>query len=95
MDVWIARGGLEIGSFRREDLETLARSGQLKPSDHYWHDGMEEWDRLGRLIGREPWKRQLPQDQTDRIDRWFVLGAVLGAILIAAAYFLISRIIVD
>ena len=57
---------------------------------------MEEWDRLARLIGRDPWKRQSPPTaQAERIDRWFVLGAVLGAILIAAAYFLISRIVVD
>ena len=95
MDVWIARGGLEIGSFRREDLEALVRSGQLRPSDNYWHDGMEEWGRLGPLIGLAAWKRQSRPTQADSIDRWFVLGAVLAAILVAATYFLISRMIVD
>ena len=95
MDVWIARGGLEVGNFRREDLETLARSGHLKPSDHYWHDGMQEWEPLERLIGRDPWKRRPSAGQADSINRWFVTGAVLGAVLLAAMYFLVSRIIVD
>jgi uncharacterized membrane protein YdcZ (DUF606 family) len=56
---------------------------------------MEEWGRLGPLIGLAAWKRQSRSTQGDRLDRWFVLGAVLGAVFIAATYFLLSRMIID
>jgi hypothetical protein len=43
LTVYIARDGVEIGECRPGDVEQLMREGELLPSDHYWHEGMENW----------------------------------------------------
>lgn len=43
MQVSFAREGHQIGSHPEEAVPQLLRSGELLPTDHYWHDGMDTW----------------------------------------------------
>ena len=87
MDVWIARGGVEIGAFRQADLGDLARAGELEPTDHYFCDGMEDWDLLESLLGAETWNPPEPPPPPPsplRQLRFPLLGAV-GLIVLMVA----------
>ncbi len=69
--VYIARDGTEIGECRRGDLEQLIREGELLPTDHYWHEGMDEWRALETFAPREKVpaaSAALPIEATQRID---------------------------
>ncbi|MDQ2919958.1 MAG: DUF4339 domain-containing protein, partial [Verrucomicrobiota bacterium] len=56
MKVSIARDGAELGDFPRQELERLARTGRLRPTDLYWREGMESWLKLEDLLGSDTWK---------------------------------------
>ena len=63
LTVYIARDGAEIGECRRGDVEQLIREGELRPTDYYWYEGMEQWRELQHL---PPPVDQLAQ--TQRLD---------------------------
>ena len=54
MIIFIARDGAEVGECDRDDLAQLAREGQVLPTDHYWHEGMEDWRLLSDLLAEPP-----------------------------------------
>ena len=56
MKVFIARGTEDVGSFPEEQLPQLARSGKIKRTDTYWHDGMDTWEPVSELLGRSVWE---------------------------------------
>ncbi len=56
MNVWIARDGETIGEYPRESLDLLAQSSELQTTDHYWHEGMENWRQLDELLGESAWQ---------------------------------------
>lgn len=35
--------GESLGEMSEEDFRKRIFSGELKPDDHYWHEGMEDW----------------------------------------------------
>ena len=35
--------GESLGEMSEEDFRKRIFSGELKPDDHYWHEGMGEW----------------------------------------------------
>ena len=41
--VKIARNGKVIGEYAIEKITELKRRGSIRPTDHYWMDGMTEW----------------------------------------------------
>lgn len=43
LTIYFARDGQQTGSFSWEDARTRVRSGEIEPTDHYWHEGMVEW----------------------------------------------------
>lgn len=53
---YIARDGEELGEFKRHEIEERARSGELRPNDYYWQDGMEKWLRLDQVLAPEAWE---------------------------------------
>jgi hypothetical protein len=42
----IARRGQTIGQHSEQDVSRLIASGQILPSDDYWHEGMDEWRKV-------------------------------------------------
>ena len=61
MNVKVARDGVEIGECRRQELDQLARAGQVLPTDHYWLEGMEEWKLLSDLLASKTWRLAAPR----------------------------------
>ena len=51
VNVFIARDGVEIGEYSRESIANLVRSGDIQPTDHYWHEGMESWALISEMLG--------------------------------------------
>ncbi len=47
MIIAFARQGQEIGHFPEDDVPTLVASGQILPSDDYWHEGLDDWRKVG------------------------------------------------
>jgi DNA-directed RNA polymerase subunit RPC12/RpoP len=39
----VAREGAEIGQFSEEQFRHNIRVGKIKPGDHYWTEGMDDW----------------------------------------------------
>lgn len=102
VDIWIARDGKEIGAYRRSALTTLARSGELLPTDSYWHDGMTDWQPLESLLGAEVWIKPVQPSATTRwkpilesaLQPQFqkIAGVVALALLVGIViYFLVAK----
>jgi len=92
--VYIARAGAEIGSYERDELEALVRSGELRPTDHYWHEGMENWLLLQDLPADDTWEPLAaaapePIPERPRFPVAVVRGAIAAAVVIVI-YFLVA-----
>jgi hypothetical protein len=57
MNVFIARGSVDVGRFPRKQLPELAREGVIKRTDIYWHKGMDGWEPISDLLGPSVWER--------------------------------------
>ncbi|MDQ6622183.1 MAG: DUF4339 domain-containing protein [Verrucomicrobiota bacterium] len=78
---YIARDGVELGIFWRDEIGRRAREGEFRPTDFYWHDGMANWVRLDELLGPEPW--QTPPAAPTLKSRLILAGAIAGGFLFA------------
>lgn len=87
MDVHIARDGVIIGEYDEEDLVPLAARGELQLTDHYWREGMEDWQPLPELIGSAAWEAPPP-----RASRAVLAGGTILALATigVAAFYLIA-----
>ena len=47
--IFIWNGEQDLGPFRREELVTELRAGNVRPSDYYYEEGMADWERVARL----------------------------------------------
>lgn len=47
MIIAFARQGQEIGHFAEDEVPALVASGQILPSDDYWHEGLDDWRKVG------------------------------------------------
>lgn len=65
--VTIARDGKEIGTFNPEEAVRLLVLGQLLDTDHFWHEGMANWEFLTRLKDSE--ELRLKSEAEERSSR--------------------------
>ena len=65
MNVFIARGTLDVGRFPQEQLPALARQGVIRRTDTYWHKGMDGWEPISDLLGPAVWE---PGNDTAVLD---------------------------
>lgn len=93
-NVIIARDGVEIGTWRQNNLQKAARASVLRPTDYYWQDGMPDWLLLESLLGPEAWQPEEPRMEPPpakslpellREPRSRVIGGVSAAILLLIA----------
>jgi hypothetical protein len=74
--VKVSRDGKEIGMYQVDEALRLLALGDLKPTDHYWSDGMTVWALLSQLqawdIGRKKAAAELMAKQEDaqRVERF-------------------------
>jgi hypothetical protein len=50
MKIKISRDGIEIGEEELQDIEKKLKAGVIKTTDHYWHDGMIQWEPVTKLL---------------------------------------------
>ena len=45
-----SRNGVEIGEYNYWEIEVLVKTFKILPTDHYWHDGMTQWEAVTKLL---------------------------------------------
>jgi endonuclease/exonuclease/phosphatase family metal-dependent hydrolase len=100
MIVSFARDGNEIGQHPEESVPQLLATGELLPTDHYWHEGMKEW---AVVSDRWPAKKKptapsrsvavvlkapAPVREKGSSVWWLI---ILGALMCAGAYFYLAE----
>ncbi|GLQ92952.1 RDD family protein [Dyella acidisoli] len=50
MEVWIGRNGERHGPYQQEQVREWLRSGELRPDDLGWQEGMADWQPLATLF---------------------------------------------
>ena len=58
MQIYVSRDGNNFGPYSLEDVREMIHSGQLRPGEPAWHDGMKEWLPLASIPGVMLIKRQ-------------------------------------
>jgi hypothetical protein len=50
--LFISRDGVQLGSWTDTEVRHYFQTGNLIATDHYWHEGMSQWDTLGVFIAQ-------------------------------------------
>ena len=45
-----SRNGVEIGEYKFWEIEVMVKTFKILPTDHYWHDGMTQWEPVTKLL---------------------------------------------
>jgi GYF domain 2 len=46
--VYVAREGAELGQFSEEEFRHNLLTGDIAPGDHYWTEGMDDWQSVSK-----------------------------------------------
>lgn len=60
MQIFLARNNVQAGPYNLEQLNIMLASGEVMLDDLVWHDGLNQWQRLGDLTGNQTVYRPLP-----------------------------------
>jgi uncharacterized membrane protein YqaE (UPF0057 family) len=52
MDIFISRKGENLGPFSLKEIHDMVANGEASATDHAWHDGMDEWGPLSRILAK-------------------------------------------
>ncbi len=102
MQFHVARDGQVIGQFDEQTFRNMVFAGEIRPSDHYWMEGFEDWKlvsmfRVARKTEpivsdtgskRPPPPRQLARLAANKLTLAFGLVVVALAVL---AWLLVLR----
>jgi hypothetical protein len=45
-----SRNGIEIGEHKLWEVEVMVKTFKILPTDHYWHEGISQWEPVTKLI---------------------------------------------
>ncbi len=62
MNIFIHRDGLNYGPYTPDQISVLIKENRASLDDRAWHEGMEDWDRLSKVLGVAPAVSALPGD---------------------------------
>ncbi|WP_230660100.1 RDD family protein [Psychrobacter sp. I-STPA10] len=51
MQIYLARNNVQAGPYTLEQLNNMLASGEVILDDLMWHEGMENWQRVGNMTG--------------------------------------------
>jgi endonuclease/exonuclease/phosphatase family metal-dependent hydrolase len=103
MIVSIARDGQEIGQYPEESVPQLLAAGEVLPTDHFWHEGMDQWALVSeRWPGKKPpaaptrsaapvLAAPAPVAAKGSSKRWFVIAVIAATLIGAGAYFYLAK----
>jgi hypothetical protein len=84
-DGWYyARNGKSFGPFVQTQLQRLAATGKIQPTDQFWKDGMKEWKPADAIKGlfQTPKASQRTVDSRPPFSaRTFLIGVAFGLVL--------------
>ena len=100
----VAREGAEIGQFSEEEFGDKILTGNIKPGDHYWKEGMDDWQLVSEYRGlqspsgpptlpplpRMPEKKKARTESPASIGGACALVAALAPLLSPSLFFILS-----
>ncbi|WP_227430107.1 RDD family protein [Psychrobacter sp. I-STPA6b] len=89
MQIYLARNNVQAGPYSLEQLNNMLASGEVVLSDLMWHEGMENWQRVGTMTNEtfyynpeghvapniQPQPSTETQEQRSRIERLYPQNA--------------------
>ena len=68
MQIFLARNNVQAGPYTLDQLNIMLTSGEVVLDDLIWHEGLEQWQRVGNLTNNQPYYRPVPIMSTDNND---------------------------
>ncbi|WP_201528157.1 RDD family protein [Psychrobacter frigidicola] len=53
MQIFLARNNVQAGPYNLDQLNIMLASGEVTLDDLVWHDGLDQWQRIGNLTGNQ------------------------------------------
>ncbi len=53
MQIFLARNNVQAGPYDVDQLNIMLASGEVTLDDLVWHDGLDQWQRIGNLTGNQ------------------------------------------
>ena len=68
MQIFLARNNVQAGPYTLDQLNIMLTSGEVVLDDLIWHEGLDQWQRVGHLTNNQPYYRPAPIVSTDNND---------------------------
>ena len=53
MQIFLARNNVQAGPYNLEQLNIMLASGEVLLDDLMWHEGLDQWQRVGNLTNNQ------------------------------------------
>lgn len=60
MQIFLARDNKQAGPYTLDELNSMLSDGQVRLTDLVWHEGMENWQKLGHITGGASYYTGIP-----------------------------------
>ncbi|WP_413501429.1 RDD family protein [Psychrobacter maritimus] len=68
MQIFLARNNVQAGPYTLDQLNIMLTSGEVVLDDLIWHDGLDQWQRVGNLTNNQTYYRPAPIVTADNND---------------------------
>ena len=68
MQIFLARNNVQAGPYNLEQLNIMLASGEVLLDDLMWHEGLDQWQRVGNLTNNQTYYRPAPIVSADDND---------------------------
>ena len=68
MQIFLARNNVQAGPYTLDQLNIMLTSGEVVLDDLIWHEGLDQWQRVGNLTNNQTYYRPILIATTDNND---------------------------
>ena len=68
MQIFLARNNVQAGPYTLDQLNIMLASGEVVLDDLMWHEGLDQWQRVGNLTNNQTYYRPAPLVSADHND---------------------------
>ena len=68
MQIFLARNNVQAGPYTLDQLNIMLTSGEVVLDDLIWHEGLDQWQRVGNITNNQPYYRPAPIVSADNND---------------------------
>ncbi len=68
MQIFLARNNVQAGPYTLDQLNIMLTSGEVVLDDLIWHEGLDQWQRVGNLTNNQPYYRPASIVSADNND---------------------------